>query len=71
MTGTLVIRLIFLNALATATGHWSSSLQAIHNWGHDRTESLYESPVEYRQPMKTSHFSNILELRSFYIAWIF
>jgi len=41
-------------------------LQAVHNLGHDSTESLSESPVECRQPMKTSYFSNIFGLRSLY-----
>ena len=45
-------------------------LQVVRNWGHDSAESLYESPVECRQPMKTSSGIFLGSSHSV-IAWIF
>ena len=68
MTGASVICcLIFFEQLGSGYRPLKLfSLQAIRNWGHDSAESLYESLIECRQPMKASYFSNILELRPFY-----
>ena len=64
ITGASVIRCVFLECLGSSSGPLGLFfLQAICNWGHNSAEFLYESPIECRQPMNTSYFSNIFRFR--------